>query len=504
MSFIDLNNKNLIKISQGSYGIVYKFTYENNTYAVKVYNSFTLDESCIKEINYLLNLSHPNIIKLIHCFYSNEFIGVLFPFYDINLNDWIINHECYDHDHTNKEIQKTCPSNLKLSHQIKFIMKEIAKGVDYLHKNNILHRDIKEHNILITNKTKDPVKVVICDFGLSIRKPSTNFDVYTITHRAPEVIREEFCSFPADIWAMGCVFIALLSGITPYFTINEKTSDEVKLNYIKNKLKNTIPVVVNNALLNKLCSKMLCDYKYRLTSDEVLQYLTPGVKYDYNGTYLKNNCVNYIKENNSQQRMIVIDKMCEVGNVLQVNKSIVVYAIDLYDTFSSVVPNETEINIAIVFVVLSCKYLEEYFEMGVLRKKYKLNMQTYETFEKQILKLCNYNIHLENIIDKLDNLFKTKKVQKLMQTFEEKTKHDLDELYVYKIKEDVITTWIMLLHSKYVRDLSYDNVLYFIIELSFELDIYTKPVSSHTEKLFAYLTELHDMLFNKNIINFSI
>lgn len=69
--------------------------------------------------------------------------------------------------------KKLTPSlNIK---QIKYIFFQIIEGVDYLHENGILHRDIKPGNILIN---KDSLEVKIADFGLS-RHFSLPFELYS-------------------------------------------------------------------------------------------------------------------------------------------------------------------------------------------------------------------------------------------------------------------------------------------------------------------------------------
>jgi serine/threonine protein kinase len=59
----------------------------------------------------------------------------------------------------------------------KHIIREILKGLDYIHQNNIIHRDMKPQNVLV-NFDKEKLEIRITDFGLSkycaiIQKPNT-------------------------------------------------------------------------------------------------------------------------------------------------------------------------------------------------------------------------------------------------------------------------------------------------------------------------------------------
>jgi serine/threonine-protein kinase BUR1 len=95
--------------------------------------------------------------------------------------------------------------------QVKSYLQQILKGMEHLHKNLILHRDIKSSNILIDNKGN----LKIADFGLA--RPftvttgrMTNM-VVTRWYRPPELLMGTSEYGPAiDIWGVGCVFGEIL------------------------------------------------------------------------------------------------------------------------------------------------------------------------------------------------------------------------------------------------------------------------------------------------------
>ena len=99
-------------------------------------------------------------------------------------------------------------------------VKQILEGLDYLHGQGIIHRDIKGANLLIT-KTGT---VKLADFGYSVRlteRDRSNSIVGTCYWMAPEVIEQKGnISYACDIWSLGCTIIQLLTSKPPYFDFN--------------------------------------------------------------------------------------------------------------------------------------------------------------------------------------------------------------------------------------------------------------------------------------------
>ncbi|KAM7474533.1 hypothetical protein LguiB_021776 [Lonicera macranthoides] len=101
---------------------------------------------------------------------------------------------------------------------IRLYTREILLGLNYLHKNGIVHSDLKCKNVLLG--TFGDVK--LADFGCAKRVKETN-SIKSCTSfggtplwMAPEVLRNERLDFSADIWSLGCTIIEMATGKPPW------------------------------------------------------------------------------------------------------------------------------------------------------------------------------------------------------------------------------------------------------------------------------------------------
>ena len=113
-------------------------------------------------------------------------------------------------------VKKSGPLPEKLVH---VYIKQVLEGLEYLHKQGIVHRDIKGGNILFTKTAI----VKLADFGFAViltDNEKTNSVVGTPYWMSPEVIESKGNMSPAcDIWSLGCTIIELLTGQPPYFNL---------------------------------------------------------------------------------------------------------------------------------------------------------------------------------------------------------------------------------------------------------------------------------------------
>ena len=93
------------------------------------------------------------------------------------------------------------------------IFVEICLGVKFMHERNILHRDLKSENILIT----DDNTIKICDLGWSSYCESYRRTVCgTVDYMSPEILEGQNYSFPSDVWSLGVLLYEILHGRTPF------------------------------------------------------------------------------------------------------------------------------------------------------------------------------------------------------------------------------------------------------------------------------------------------
>ncbi|CAE7732185.1 CIPK10 [Symbiodinium pilosum] len=107
----------------------------------------------------------------------------------------------------------------KLSEQAaRHYYRQVVEGVSVCHDRLVAHRDLKLENVLL-DKGREGVKII--DFGFAAHVPSkeTKLKAFcgTPSYMAPEIIRGEgYSGFAADVWALGVVLFALLSGTLPF------------------------------------------------------------------------------------------------------------------------------------------------------------------------------------------------------------------------------------------------------------------------------------------------
>lgn len=97
-------------------------------------------------------------------------------------------------------------------------VREVLKALEYLHRRNVAHLDLKPQNILLnTNNLEDGLK--LCDFGFS-RAIEGNRNICEIQgtpeYVAPEIVQYEPLSLKTDIWSIGVLTYVLLTGYSPF------------------------------------------------------------------------------------------------------------------------------------------------------------------------------------------------------------------------------------------------------------------------------------------------
>jgi serine/threonine-protein kinase len=101
------------------------------------------------------------------------------------------------------------------------ILGQVADALDYAHKHNVLHRNVKPSNITVEEEAGEPLRAVLTDFGLlkdwKLAETDTTHIWGTPQYMAPEVIekKHEICR-ATDLYALGVVAYEMLTGSVPY------------------------------------------------------------------------------------------------------------------------------------------------------------------------------------------------------------------------------------------------------------------------------------------------
>ncbi|XP_039254189.1 serine/threonine-protein kinase 33-like isoform X2 [Styela clava] len=256
------------KLGQGSFGIVIEGRHNESHvgWAIKIVNKEKAGGSAIKllerEVSILKRVKHDSIIHLEEVFETPKKMYLVMELCELGELRNLLN--------------KRGPFN-EIS--TRHIIKNLLGAIAYLHRSDIVHRDLKLENILVVKEsgTKETplFDIKVTDFGLSVVKGGVGPDAMlqsfcgTPVYMAPEVIQNHEYSQQCDMWSIGVIQYCLLSKDFPWISDKEdKLYEMIK----RAELDFSKPVwndISENAkaLLRKL---LHVDPAHRLTASEVL------------------------------------------------------------------------------------------------------------------------------------------------------------------------------------------------------------------------------------------
>jgi hypothetical protein len=110
-------------------------------------------------------------------------------------------------------------SSRKLSDAVaRRLFQQVVEGVSFCHDQLVVHRDLKLENLLL-DKRQENIKIIDFGFAMQVASKETKLRAFcgTPSYMAPEIIRGDgYSGFAVDVWALGVVLFALLSGTLPF------------------------------------------------------------------------------------------------------------------------------------------------------------------------------------------------------------------------------------------------------------------------------------------------
>ncbi|OWM65396.1 serine/threonine/tyrosine-protein kinase HT1-like [Punica granatum] len=196
------------KFASGRHSRIYGGIYKQRDVAIKIVCqpeededlAALLEKQFTSEVALLFRLEHPNIITFVAaCKKPPVFCIIMEYMSGGSLRKFLHQQEPY-----------SVPLNLVLK-----LALDIAHGMQYLHSQGILHRDLKSENLLLG----EDMCVKVADFGIScLESQCKSAKGFTSTYRwmAPEMIKEKHHTKKVDVYSFGIVLWELLTALTPF------------------------------------------------------------------------------------------------------------------------------------------------------------------------------------------------------------------------------------------------------------------------------------------------
>ena len=266
----------ITKIGCGGMATVYKARDNvlNRNVAIKVLREeFTTDEEFIKRFNIeaqaAASLTHPNIVSIYDVGNEGDLHYIVMELIQGKTLKEIINE--------NGVLPWKWSINISI---------QIASALEMAHRNNIVHRDIKPHNIIIT---EDGIAKVT-DFGIAKAVSNSTITAFGTTigsvhYFSPEHARGGYTDAKSDLYSLGVVMYEMMTGRVPF---DADTPVSIALKHMQEeavepiKLNSTIPQVVNNIIMKAMQKDVNLRYS---SATEMLRDLRDALK-DPNGNFV--------------------------------------------------------------------------------------------------------------------------------------------------------------------------------------------------------------------------
>lgn len=164
--------------------------------------SVSQQEQQRREIDILKMCQHPNIIRLLDVFENHKYFYIVLEY--MSGGDMV--------DYLKERSFSVSEERARQ------LSEQIACAIYYLHSYGIMHRDLKLENIMMSDNSEESVPKLV-DFGLSkiIGPLETATEPFgTVGYAAPEILKKQPYGKGVDLWSLGVIIYALISGSLPF------------------------------------------------------------------------------------------------------------------------------------------------------------------------------------------------------------------------------------------------------------------------------------------------
>ena len=406
-----INDYQIIKkIGTGSFSNVYSAKLINNIdneksveYAIKVISTRNLNSKVIEnienEIDIMVKIKHDNIITLHESIVSKSHLYIVLEYCD------------------GGDLYKYIKKNGKISEMhTKYFFIKIGKGLYFLHQNNLIHRDLKPQNILLTSNSE----VKIADFGFVKKYTAENNMLDTLCgspiYMAPEILKYNKYDAKVDLWSMGIILFEMLAGKPPFTAKNH-----IHLLRIIETTDFVLPfdVSVSDDCMDLLKSLIVVNPKYRITFNNFFKHPffdnydfkdeeyslvlnsinnTTKTNDEDSSCFLNQNDINFLKneeEKSSFDNEIMFDIKSYIESIYRSASEVGYISYNIYNNYDSISLYTKALNL-LSHAISVC---EKTFN------KIKISRDTLQDiYSKVKYKFCSFLILLEEENGKIKNL----------------------------------------------------------------------------------------------------
>uniref|UniRef100_A0A8C5CYS1 Serine/threonine-protein kinase PLK4 n=1 Tax=Gadus morhua TaxID=8049 RepID=A0A8C5CYS1_GADMO len=199
----------LTLLGKGSFACVYRAKSKNTGVDVaikmidkKAMHKASMVQRVTNEVEIHCRLKHPSILELYNYFEDSNYV-------------YLVLEMCHNGEMGRHLKDRKAPFS---EEEARHFMHQIVKGMLYLHTHGIMHRDLTMSNLLLTSS----MNIKIADFGLATQLKLPTEKHFTMcgtpNYISPEVATRSAHGLECDVWSLGCMFYAFLTGRPPFDT----------------------------------------------------------------------------------------------------------------------------------------------------------------------------------------------------------------------------------------------------------------------------------------------